>query len=92
MGNLSDVAASLGGARNSVYNWVEHYQLWSEVNRARESLVDLAESKLIEKIKDGDPRLIEFTLRTRGRARGYSDNMEHSGQVRVIVSYESPAD
>jgi transposase len=90
MGNLAAVAATFAVTRNTVYHWVDRYGIWAEVNKARDSLVDLAEAKLMEKLREGDPRLIEFTLRTLGRIRGYADTMEHSGQVRVTVTYERP--
>ena len=42
-----------------------------------ESSVDLAESKLIEAIKDGNLTAIIFFLKTQGKSRGYSERSEH---------------
>ncbi len=43
---------------------------------ARESSIDLAESKLIEAIKAGNLTAIIFFLKTQGKSRGYSERSE----------------
>jgi hypothetical protein len=40
--------------------------------QSRETLVDFAESKLFEKIRDGNERCILYTLSTLGKHRGYA--------------------
>ena len=44
---------------------------------ARESSVDLAESKLIEAIKNGNLTAIIFFLKTQGKSRGYVERSGH---------------
>ena len=42
----------------------------------KESLLDLAESKLLSKIQAGDNTMIIFFLKTQGKARGYIERQE----------------
>jgi hypothetical protein len=48
----------------------------------KEGVLDLAEAKLIEAIKDGDLPAIKFYLTTQGKDRGYTERhqMEHTGK------------
>ena len=43
---------------------------------AQESLIDLAESKLVENIKENDNTSIIFFLKTKGKKRGYIEKQE----------------
>jgi hypothetical protein len=47
-----------------------------------EGVLDLAEAKLIEAIRDGDMPAIKFYLTTKGKKRGYIERqqMEHTGK------------
>jgi len=47
---------------------------------AKESLVDLAESKLIKGVNEGNPTFVIFTLKTLGKDRGYRQGMEVTGR------------
>ena len=44
-----------------------------------ESILDLAEAKTIEAIKDGDGQMIRNYLSTKGKHRGYSERTEITG-------------
>ena len=53
-GFITTAAERLGCARSTVYDYVERYaELGAVVHEAREASIDLAESKLMEAIKDG---------------------------------------
>lgn len=50
------------------------------VVEAKERMLDFAEGKLYEKIKDGDNTAIIFYLKTQGKARGYIERQEVTGE------------
>jgi len=71
-GIVSDAATILGCTRATVYNYIKRYQSIKRVfEEKRLEVCDLAMSKLVEKIEEGDLRAIIFFLRTFGSHRGY---------------------
>ncbi len=46
--------------------------------KPNERLVDLAESRLVQKIGEGDITAIIFTLKTKGRLRGWTERNEQT--------------
>jgi hypothetical protein len=46
------------------------------IHQERGALIDTAESKLLAAIKKGESWAVQFALRTLGRHRGYSENVE----------------
>ena len=75
---------------------------WATVRRAWEdeceSVIDLAEVKTIEAIRDGDGQMIRCYLSTKGKHRGYTERHEMTGpeggaipirEVIVNLSHES---
>lgn len=63
------------------------------VEDAKESLIDFAESKLIELIDKGDVSSIQFFLRTKGKDRGYdtSSTVNLKGNVGVRTQLDEEA-
>ena len=47
-----------------------------------ESVLDVAESKLVELVRAGNLQAIKFLLRSKGRERGYGDRLEISQTVK----------
>ena len=47
------------------------------IEDADESLLDFAESKLVEHINDGDITSLIFFLKTKGKKRGYVERSEY---------------
>jgi len=89
MGNIAAAAQILGVDRSTVYSYIRRYNLQEEVERAREAVADLAEAKMIEKIKEGNERLIEFALRAyRPEIFNQATKTEHAGEVVIRVVYE----
>ena len=78
-GNVSATCSALGIARNTFFSWRNSDD---ELNRmlteVEESLIDFSESKLLEKIQDGDLTAIIFHLKTKGKNRGYVERVENN--------------
>lgn len=70
-------ARRLGCARNTVVKYANEYAICREaVQTSRETVVDLAEGKLIEAIGRGEPWAVALVLKTLGKERGYGDSVE----------------
>jgi hypothetical protein len=82
-GFYSIIAKRLKCEWHTAKKYVEKYpELKIMIDNENESLLDLAESKLISNIKDRDNTAIIFYLKTRGRKRGYSeDNTSYESQT-----------
>ena len=58
--------------RQTVSNYIDRYPTVKQVyDEERESMIDIAESRLLDSVIRGDAWAIGFTLRTLGRDRGY---------------------
>ena len=76
-GIVTSTAKRLGCNPKTVYRYIERFPaLKGVLTEARESSVDLAESKLIEAIKNGNLTAIIFFLKTQGKSRGYTERSE----------------
>ena len=74
-------ARRLGCDRNTSGNYIKRYATVRQaLEEARDTTIDLAESKLIEKVQAGEWPAIAFTLKTVGRHRGYVERSEVTGQ------------
>ena len=91
---LQTVAAGMLGCDwSTVRRYVQQYPECAEaINLANNALGDLAETKLVDNITNGDQRAIEFYLKTKQRDRGYTDKTQveltgaAGGPVRLEVS------
>ena len=93
--NISNTCKKVPIDRQTYYNWINTNSTFKKaIEHEQESLVDFAETKLIEKIKEGDTTANIFFLKTKGKQRGYSEKteIEHSGQVinRIIKVNPTP--
>ena len=72
---LQTVAAGMLGCDwSTVRRYVQQYPECAEaINLANNALGDLAETKLVDNISNGDQRAIEFYLKTKQRDRGYTE-------------------
>lgn len=74
------IAEKLGVAPSTVSNWFARYpQLRAIREEASEKVVDLAETGLIHHVKEKNLSAIIFTLKTKGKRRGYSERHEITG-------------
>lgn len=95
---LQYIAASkLKCAPSTVTNYVKRNKhLQRVVEECREGTLDLAEGKILEKIRDGDTTAIIFFLKTKGKNRGYTERQELSGAdgkpLRYVIEAPSEAE
>lgn len=82
-GNLSLTAEVLGIDRSTLWEWRKKFpELERMLNDYDESLGDLAESKLMMAINEGNLTAIIFYLKTKHKGRGYIEGQE----IRATVS------
>lgn len=75
--NITATCAALGIARKTFYEWREKRKKLAEaLDAADESILDFAESKLVEHIQNNDVTALIFFLRTKGKKRGYVEKTE----------------
>ena len=92
-GHIGETCKSLGITRYRYRKWMEEDPEFAEhCQDAMEGLLDLAQSKLVENIKDNVSKDIQFLLKTQGRHRGYGDKVEHEhtgmiGHAHMIGHY-----
>lgn len=65
--NISMACRKVGLARQTVYRWMKEYgkfgtKVYKAMDLGIESICDLAESKLIENVNNGNQKAIEYTL------------------------------
>ena len=71
-GNISKSCIKSNISRSSVYQWInEDDDFKDRVEQVGDELLDMVESALIQKIKDGNLTAIIFYLKTKGQGRGY---------------------
>ena len=76
-GLYPQIAKKLGCNWHTAKSHVEKYTETLEAyNDESEKILDLAESKLFENIRDNDNTAIIFYLKTKGRNRGYIERVE----------------
>jgi hypothetical protein len=88
-GGVQSVASdALGVHRSTISRRVARSERLQQVRReARESTLDLAESKLLELIKAGNLTACIYYLKTQGKERGYSERQEVTGAKGGPVGY-----
>jgi len=71
-GNVSEACKKANISRATFYRWYNKEEEFKDhVDSIKESLLDLAESKLLEMINNGNLTAIIFYLKTKGQSRGY---------------------
>jgi Bacterial regulatory protein, Fis family len=79
-GIVSIAAEHLGCSRQAVYERMnKSKEIMAAHRHVDESVTDFAETKLMQKISQGDMRAILFRLETKGKNRGYVKRQEIDG-------------
>ena len=83
--NISATCKSLGIDRQTFYNRrKKSKELDQALKHIEESLVDFAESKLMQAITESNLTAIIFYLKTKGRHRGYVEKTEVEASVNPV--------
>lgn len=89
-GNVTEAAQGLGITRYGLQKRIARSdELRQLVQDEREAIVDMAESAIRGKIREGDTASIIYTLKTQGGARGWSEQyqLKHSGETVLRIVY-----
>lgn len=85
-GNLSLTAEAIGIDRTTLWEWRKNFpELEQKLNDYDESLGDLAESKLMMAINEGNLTAIIFYLKTKHKGRGYIEGQEIKATVSTAI-------
>lgn len=83
--NVSATCSALGISRQTFYTRKNSDPtLRGMLEEADESIIDFAESKLIESIGEGDLTAIIFFLKTKGKKRGYVEKVENDVSINAF--------
>lgn len=89
-GLYSVIAKRLGCAWHTAKKYVEANKTARQlILNEEESILDLAESKLIENIKDNDNTAIALYLKSKGAKRGYAEVKKQETQQEITVSLDA---
>lgn len=84
-GNVSATVKALGIDRRTFYLWRSKYQsLRDLLDAVDESLIDFTESKLLEQINEGNITAIIFHLKTKGKRRGYVEQVDNNVTINAF--------
>ena len=77
LGHISNACEAAKIGRRTYYDWTDKDKNFKEdVHHIQDSLLDLAESKLLENIENNENTAIIFYLKTKGKKRGYIEKQE----------------
>ena len=93
-GIMSTIAQRLGCDWMTARTKIEQAGLGELLAGEKETLLDLAESKLIQNIQDQDTTSIIFYLKTQGKKRGYIEKSEIEQTVagNIKIGYKTSED
>lgn len=79
-GIIAAIAKRVGCAWHTAKKYIEnHPTVHAAYEDECESVLDLAEAKTIEAIRNGDTQMIRYYLSTKGKRRGYTERTEITG-------------
>ena len=77
LGIVSQACNQVGVSRQTFYEWKRtDPEFAEEVEEVYETAIDFTESKMFKQIENGNPTMIIFFLKTRGKKRGYVETTE----------------
>ena len=90
-GFVTQICKSAGISRQTFYNRLErHPKLKERLENSRDEIVDFAESKLLELIREKHYPSIRFYLETQGKSKGYVIRQEVDNTTTIKNIIEVP--
>lgn len=84
--NITSTCSALNISRQTWYRWLkDDVSFKTLLNDAEESLLDNTETMLYKKVTEGDMTAIIFTLKTKGKKRGYTERVEFEDITDTVV-------
>lgn len=80
-GVVAEMAKGADVSRQTIYNWIDHYDAWGELESGRTNIVMMAETTVYEAVADGDLDTSKWVLERKGRLRGWNKQVEISGAL-----------
>lgn len=94
LGIVTTACKQVGVHRSTYYEWYNNDKDFKKAaDDVNDQTLDFVESKLHEKIKDGDTTSIIFYCKTKGKKRGYVERQEikHDADVKSKLIEWKPA-
>lgn len=83
--NVAKASEGAGIHRSTAFRWRKSdLKFATSLHDVEESMLDEAESKLMELVRSGNLQAVKFLLRTKGRSRGYGDRLEIAQTVKQV--------
>jgi gas vesicle protein len=86
-GIMSTIARKLGVTWHTADSWIrESGDLMEALKDEKETILDMAESTLLKRIKDGDEQSAKWYLSKIGKLRGYGDSLAIEGGIQIVYA------
>lgn len=86
-GIMSTIARKLGVTWHTADSWIrESGELMEALKDEKEIILDMAESTLLKKIKEGDEQSAKWYLSKIGKLRGYGDSVAIEGGIQIVYA------
>lgn len=92
-GIISAIAKKLNVTRQTVYTFLERYPEMDTLRKQEEDVIlDLAESSLFTKAREGEMWATKYLLSTKGKRRGYVEKqeLEYLGDNAISINVNIP--
>ena len=84
-GIMSTIARRLDVTWHTADSWIrESGELMEALKDEKETILDMAESTLLKRIKEGDEQSAKWYLSKKGKTRGYGDSLAIEGGVQIV--------
>ena len=86
-GIMSTIARKLDVTWHTADSWIrESGELMEALKDEKETILDMAESTLLKRIKEGDEQSAKWYLSKIGKLRGYGDSLAIEGGIQIVYA------
>ena len=86
-GIMSTIARRLDVTWHTADSWIrESEKLMEALKDEKETILDMSESTLLKRIKEGDEQSAKWYLSKKGKMRGYGDSLAIEGGVQIVYA------